>query len=349
MKKIKLFIILLLLTALLCGCMAANPGSTAPTDGPTTPTTTPTQPTEPQPTDPPPTEPKPLEPLTIQGYHSGSFPGLKYKDEYGVVIRSVRELRAVNRADLTGKLAEYDDAFFEENSLIVISCGHGSGINRHFIIISDIVELGENRYEIQVDHYDDNPLTWDMWDHGTFAEVNRVIEEDAEIAVKLRYFDSIMDHEIWKMMFESDSDIDYTALGEPVPFNLAEMDGDIGDLRNGTKYIRTVSDLEDFCKGQIPEELSKYDESYFTDSSLYLVRKKNYMDFTFPEISHMADGNYLIRAEYFNNAATMSEDERAKTTLYILEIDEKFPEDVKPIWLQARIFEFDMAEGLKLQ
>ena len=69
------------------------------------------------------------------------------------------------------------------------------------------------------------------------------------------------------------------------------------------------------------------------------------MEFSISDVSHMADGNYVIRGEYISHKDTVPEGEPTQYDLYVVEIDEKIPENVQVFYLHARIWQFDLWEG----
>ena len=330
MKKLTLFTTLLLLTAILCGCAAATTGNTVPTDAPTTPTTAPTQPTEPQATEPP----ADLEPLTIKSYSGDSLSSISGRP---YLVRGHRSM-----PDCYTKQDEYDDAFFEENTLIFFSCVDGQGPGAHRLVFSDIIELGENQYEIVLDHYSSMNLSTALDCHGAYAEVNRVIEKDAEITVKYR--GCTVNNSQWKL-FNGDNEIDYTVPGEPVAHEVTKIlwDGD----SFGNKHLKTLEDLAELYGGNIPAELSKYDESFFADHDLYVNNAASYIDRVFEGVYLMEDGNYVIHTEYTSYRDSLQEGETVERYLHFLEIGTKIPEDVELIWLSKQVVVyFDFFEGL---
>jgi hypothetical protein len=182
MKKLTVFVALLLLTAILCGCAAATTGNTVPTDVPTTPTAT-------QPTEPKTTEPQEPGELSYTSYVAAWAEWKDFPINRLYIIRSFTQLRSVFGKLLTEEqLNKYPDSYFASNTLLCYVF-RDSG-NKSWYRMSDLFETEDGGYSVELEGYCEKTSEYgnEKIAFVLITEVNRVIEWDTKFVTDFYQF-----------------------------------------------------------------------------------------------------------------------------------------------------------------
>ena len=182
MKKLTVFVALLLLTAILCGCAAATTGNTVPTDAPTTPTAT-------QPTEPKPTEPQESGELSYTSYVAAWAKWKDFPNNRLYIIRSATQLKNVFGKFLTEEqLSKYPNSYFVSNTLLCYVF-RGSG-DKSWYRMADLSETEDGGYSVGLEGYCEKTSEYgnEKIAFILITEVNRVIEWDAKFVTKFHQY-----------------------------------------------------------------------------------------------------------------------------------------------------------------
>ena len=109
-----------------------------------------------------------LSPLVGEPYTTGQL-----------IIRSVDELETFRGDKISEKWAKYDDAFFEEHSLIVVQvAGQGSAFRA---LPGRLIRRSDGVYTLRVYTYSPEVVETISWDDSFIIEADEQIPADAEL------------------------------------------------------------------------------------------------------------------------------------------------------------------------
>ena len=96
-----------------------------------------------------------------------------------IIIRSVDELETFRGDKISEKWAKYDDAFFEEHSLIVVQvAGQGSAFRA---LPGRLIRRSDGVYTLRVYTYSPEVVETISWDDSFIIEADEQIPADAEL------------------------------------------------------------------------------------------------------------------------------------------------------------------------
>jgi len=296
MKKLTIFIVFLLLTAILCGCMSDGAGiglsPTAQTEPLASTTPTVTEPTK--------------------GEHIGVEKQLEYSFWIGgssrdaeknlYVIRSVEELAAVCGGAVPEGLPKYDDAYFAENSLLLRAV---SGSVKK-VLFSRAMLTEEGSCFVEADAY--YPLFKQAvynpcW---IFVEIAQKLAPETEVVFQMREHTIEANDAEFSTLFETVDGIERFVTGEKVEFKQGETVGCNSGRGNFAYRIQSVEELEALFMNEdsIPENMKKYDADYFNGNALIVLFSCEEQNPNIMDLQILRDGSYLLRVEIDNVIGT---------------------------------------------
>jgi len=268
MKKLIILTSLLLVTALLYGCIATGTGGSNPT-GNSEPI--PTQSTAPTATEPKPTQPQGPTELSYTSYVAAWADTKAFPNDRLYVIRSAQQLQETFGGALTvEQLEKYTEAYFVNNTLLCFTLRElGEG---HWYYVSDLSEAENDGYSMTLEHYytDDPKNENRRISFVLVTEVNRVIEWDAELSIcfdQYKFSGSSWEEYFGGTFFEDN----FIKGSVPIEYTVSEIHWETKDLKYKGNFslVDSVEKLSECWYGAIPKEFQKYDEAFFQTSVLF--------------------------------------------------------------------------------
>ena len=323
MKKLTIFVVFLLLTAILCGCAVATTSNTVPTDAPTTPIAT-------QPTEPKPTEPQKPEELSYTSYVAAWADMKKFPNDRLYIIRSVQQLQDVFGKVLTEEqLAKYNDTYFIYNTLLCFTISEtGEG---QWYCVSDLAETEDGRYSIAFDRFYTNDPDYgkEKISFVVVTEVNRVIEWDTKLDMVL--YQCRLGGNVWGKYFGGNFYENNVLTGSvSVEYNLSKIEWETDNkphCKDEYQLIDSVEKLSDGWYDKIPEQFQKYNEEFFKTHCLYYSRQSCYSngeETITRNVYITEDGAIFVLGGMSYNCVIEVEKEVASKELISWEYDDKY-------------------------